>query len=202
MAEETPRPAARGSASSATSGRLRNRTSVAILPSASVTRGQGVAQRRDGQPVGVPRGRRWRRGPAARQRVGRQAEGVWQPTRRSARCRRPAFRRPRRTAPGSSTRLEPRGRRRPARGTTARPCSPNVNGSECCVRLLPTHSVSACCSARRRAPSSCIPDVGQQRRNGVAGQQHQGRVQHVLAGQRGVHRTAVHPRWRRCPASS
>ena len=147
MAEDTPRPAARGSASSATSGRLRNRTSAAILPAASVTaaraspsevtasrlvcQGAGTVAR----PSGRPAGRRGQTGSAR----GRPAPD------RSARCRRPGSRRRRRSAPAVRG---PRAGvpRRPARGTTARPAARSVNGSECWVRLRPTHSVSACCS--------------------------------------------------------
>ena len=79
---------------------------------------------------------------------------------------------------------------RPAAATPWNHCaarSPNVKGSECWVRLLPTHSVSACCSARAASAAVVRFRSAEQRLNGVAGQQHQGGVQHVLAGQRGVH---------------
>ena len=78
---------------------------------------------------------------------------------------------------------------RPAAATPWNHCaarSPKVYGSECCVRLLPTHSVSACCSARRGERRRGAFQVRQHRIDRVPGQQHQGGVQHVLAGQGGV----------------
>ena len=148
--------------------------------------GEGVAQRGDGEPVGVPRRRHGRQGRVRRPagRTGRRASPRCPG--RSAGCRPRGFLPLRRSAPagrGDSS-------RRAAAARPANHCaalSPNVNGSECWVRLRPTHSVSVCCSARAESADVVAFRSLRESAERVPGQQHQGGVEDVLAGQRGVH---------------
>ena len=145
MAEDPPRPAARGSASSATSGRLRNSTSAAILPAESVTAARAspsavTASRFVCQGAGTGA----RPSPAASR--SERSNGVTSAPAVStvAAARVPA-------APPVCTGSSTDSSRRAAAARPENHCaalSPKVKGSECWVRLRPTHSVSACCSAR------------------------------------------------------
>ncbi|MCB5294075.1 hypothetical protein BJQ90_03538 [Arthrobacter sp. SO3] len=151
IAEDPPRPAARGSASSATSGRLRNRTSEAILPAASVTaakasprdvtasrfvcHGAGTAARPSSAASRSERSNGDSRGPGIN--AASSASTV------------PAARVP--AAPPVCTGNSRASSRRAAAASPWNhwaALSPKLNGRECWVRLRPTHNVSACRSAR------------------------------------------------------
>ena len=145
MAEDPPRPAARGSASSATSGRLRNSTSEAILPAASVT-----AARASPREVTASRFVCQGAGTAVRpSSAASRSESSNGLTPESAVSAVPAARVP--AAPPVCTGNSRASSRRAAAASPWNhwaALSPKLNGRECWVRLRPTQSVSACCSAR------------------------------------------------------
>ena len=183
MAEDTPRPAARGSASSATSGRLRNRTSVAILPAAPSTAAralprdvmasrlvcQGAGAARQAQLLGQGIGQGEGRGGRAGGQHGARGQGSRSPAelhRERDILQLPA---------GGGHAVEPLRRPQPERKREGMLGQAPAHAQR--VRMLFRQG-----GERRRRGFQ----VGQQRLHGVAREQHQGGVEHVLAGQRGV----------------